>query len=59
MKVERSVDRVRSCHDGLRDDLTPKDAYQITVPICEKVQPVRVAHLSLLEEAANPWTGRG
>ena len=31
VKVERSVDGLCGCHDGLRDDLTSKDAYQVAV----------------------------
>jgi len=31
VKVERSVDSICSCHDGLRNDLTSEDAYQISV----------------------------
>ena len=29
MKVERAVDGVGGCHDGLRNDLTPEDTYQV------------------------------
>jgi hypothetical protein len=31
MKVERSVDGLGSCHDGLGNDLTPKDTYPTAV----------------------------
>ena len=31
MKMERSVDSLGGCHNGLRDNLTPKDAYRISV----------------------------
>jgi hypothetical protein len=31
MKVERLVDGLGGCHDGLGNDLTPKDTYQIAI----------------------------
>ena len=55
MKVERSVDGLGGCYDGLRNYLTSKDAYQIFVtnPSGGTVYAL-AAHLSLLEEAASP-----
>jgi len=31
MKVEHLIDGLSGCHDGLRDDLTPKNTYQTVV----------------------------
>jgi len=55
VKVERSVDGLGGRYDGLRNDLTSKDAYQtrITNPLGGTVYTL-AAHLSLHEEAASP-----
>ena len=60
MKVEHFVDGARGGHDGLRDDLTSIDTFGI--PITDPqggTISARATHLSLPEEVADWWTGRG
>jgi len=55
MKVERSVDGIGGCQDGLGDNLASKDTYQIVSSPIRNGHTIhtRVAHLSF-SEAANP-----
>ena len=62
MKMEHSVDGLSGRHDGLGDNLTSIDTYQIPVTDRKGARSlVCTSHtyLSLLEEAACPYTGRG
>ena len=60
MKVERSVDGLGGCYDRLRNDLTSKHAYQLSVSNLQGgTIHALAAHLSLLEGAASLWSGRG